>query len=72
MVGPMVDCVDLWSPLLPLWISDYLLEQLVLPRLQREARQIYVVVGERGGFRWGFFQLIVFTSVQHFVIIFNV
>ncbi|KAM9821778.1 tuftelin-interacting protein 11 isoform 1-T2 [Syngnathus typhle] len=36
MVGPMVDCVELWSSLLPLWISDYLLEQLVLPRLQRE------------------------------------
>ncbi|XP_053726850.1 tuftelin-interacting protein 11 [Synchiropus splendidus] len=35
-VGPMVDCLDLWSPLLPLWIMDHLLEQLVMPRLQRE------------------------------------
>lgn len=37
-VGPMVDCVEVWAPLLPLWILDNLLEQLILPRLQREAR----------------------------------
>ncbi|XP_034026045.1 tuftelin-interacting protein 11 [Thalassophryne amazonica] len=36
MVGPMVDCVEVWSPLLPVWILDHLLEQFVLPRLQRE------------------------------------
>uniref|UniRef100_A0A8C7ZGJ6 Tuftelin-interacting protein 11 n=1 Tax=Oryzias sinensis TaxID=183150 RepID=A0A8C7ZGJ6_9TELE len=36
MVGPMVDCVTLWAPLLPQWILDHLLEQLILPRLQRE------------------------------------
>ncbi|MED6292995.1 Tuftelin-interacting protein 11 [Characodon lateralis] len=36
IVGPMVDCVDLWAPLLPLWILDQLLEQMILPRLQRE------------------------------------
>ncbi|KAF6729605.1 Tuftelin-interacting protein 11 [Oryzias melastigma] len=36
MVGPMVDCVTLWAPLLPQWILDHVLEQLVLPRLQRE------------------------------------
>nr|ABC69927.1 STIP [Tetraodon nigroviridis] len=36
MVGPMVDCVEVWAPLLPRWITDYLLEQLLLPRLQRE------------------------------------
>ncbi|XP_029915846.1 tuftelin-interacting protein 11 [Myripristis murdjan] len=36
MVGPMVDCVEVWAPLLPLWILDHLLEQLILPRLQRE------------------------------------
>ncbi|XP_026199995.1 tuftelin-interacting protein 11 [Anabas testudineus] len=35
-VGPMVDCVEVWAPLLPLWILDHLLEQLILPRLQRE------------------------------------
>ena len=40
MVGPMVDCVEMWAPLLPLWILDHLLEQLILPRLQREARNI--------------------------------
>uniref|UniRef100_A0A672YAE5 Tuftelin-interacting protein 11 n=1 Tax=Sphaeramia orbicularis TaxID=375764 RepID=A0A672YAE5_9TELE len=36
IVGPMVDCVDIWAALLPLWILDHLLEQLILPRLQRE------------------------------------
>ncbi|XP_023149944.2 tuftelin-interacting protein 11 [Amphiprion ocellaris] len=36
MVGPMVDCVEVWAPLLPLWILDHMLEQLILPRLQRE------------------------------------
>uniref|UniRef100_A0A3B4UMB9 Tuftelin-interacting protein 11 n=1 Tax=Seriola dumerili TaxID=41447 RepID=A0A3B4UMB9_SERDU len=36
MVGPMVDCVEVWAPLIPLWILDHLLEQLILPRLQRE------------------------------------
>ena len=34
----MVDCVELWAPILPLWILDHLMEQLILPRLQREAR----------------------------------
>ncbi|XP_030274210.1 tuftelin-interacting protein 11 [Sparus aurata] len=36
MVTPMVDCVEVWAPLLPLWMLDHLLEQLILPRLQRE------------------------------------
>ncbi|XP_077601219.1 tuftelin-interacting protein 11-like [Stigmatopora nigra] len=36
MVEAMVDCLELWSPLLPPWISGHLLEQLILPRLQRE------------------------------------
>lgn len=35
-VGPMVDCVEVWAPILPQWILDYLLEQLILPHLQRE------------------------------------
>lgn len=35
-VGPMVDCIEVWAPLLPQWILDYLVEQLILPRLQRE------------------------------------
>ncbi|KAG9354558.1 hypothetical protein JZ751_001271 [Albula glossodonta] len=35
-VGPMVDCVENWAPLLPLWILDHVLEQLIFPRLQRE------------------------------------
>nr|XP_023692876.1 tuftelin-interacting protein 11 [Paramormyrops kingsleyae]XP_023692878.1 tuftelin-interacting protein 11 [Paramormyrops kingsleyae] len=36
IVGAMVDCVESWSPLLPLWILDHVLEQLIFPRLQRE------------------------------------
>ncbi|XP_008334939.1 tuftelin-interacting protein 11 [Cynoglossus semilaevis] len=36
IVGPMVDCLEMWAPLLPVWIRDHLLEQLILPRLQRE------------------------------------
>uniref|UniRef100_A0A3B4BE34 Tuftelin-interacting protein 11 n=1 Tax=Periophthalmus magnuspinnatus TaxID=409849 RepID=A0A3B4BE34_9GOBI len=35
-VGPMVDCIEVWAPLLPQWILDYVLEQLILPHLQRE------------------------------------
>uniref|UniRef100_A0AAY4D109 Tuftelin-interacting protein 11 n=1 Tax=Denticeps clupeoides TaxID=299321 RepID=A0AAY4D109_9TELE len=35
-VGPMVDSVECWAPLLPLWILDHIVEQLVLPKLQRE------------------------------------
>ena len=38
-VGAMVECIEVWAPLLPVWILDHLLEQLVLPRLQREARR---------------------------------
>uniref|UniRef100_A0A4W5MJL3 Tuftelin interacting protein 11 n=1 Tax=Hucho hucho TaxID=62062 RepID=A0A4W5MJL3_9TELE len=36
MVGPIVDCVEVWAPLLPLWILNHILEQLIFPRLQRE------------------------------------
>lgn len=35
-VGPMVDCVECWAPVLPLWILDHVVEQLIFPRLQRE------------------------------------
>ncbi|MFT7805021.1 tuftelin-interacting protein 11 [Arapaima gigas] len=35
-VGPMVDCMESWSPLLPIWILDHVLEQLIFPRLQKE------------------------------------
>lgn len=38
MVEQMVDCLEIWAPLLPSWILDHLLEQLILPRLQKEAR----------------------------------
>ncbi|XP_033476196.1 tuftelin-interacting protein 11 [Epinephelus lanceolatus] len=36
IVVPMVDCVEVWAPLLPIWILEHLMEQLILPRLQRE------------------------------------
>ncbi|TSM04900.1 Tuftelin-interacting protein 11 [Bagarius yarrelli] len=35
-VGPLVDLVDCWGPVLPVWILDYVLEQLIFPRLQKE------------------------------------
>lgn len=35
-VGPMVDCIEVWAPLLPQWILEYVLDQLILPHLQRE------------------------------------
>ncbi|XP_062872018.1 tuftelin-interacting protein 11 [Trichomycterus rosablanca] len=36
IVGPMVDLVDCWAPVLPHWILDYMLDQLIFPRLQKE------------------------------------
>ncbi|TRY84761.1 hypothetical protein DNTS_027444 [Danionella cerebrum] len=35
-VGPMVDCLECWAPVLPVWILNHVLEQLIFPRLQRE------------------------------------
>ncbi|XP_030624450.1 tuftelin-interacting protein 11 [Chanos chanos] len=35
-MGPMVDCMECWAPILPHWILDHVLEQLIFPRLQRE------------------------------------
>ncbi|MBN3311825.1 TFP11 protein, partial [Atractosteus spatula] len=35
-VGPMVDFLDSWAPLLPIWILDNILETLIFPKLQRE------------------------------------
>ncbi|MBN3306862.1 TFP11 protein, partial [Amia calva] len=35
-VGPMVDFLESWAPLLPVWILDNILETLIFPRLQRE------------------------------------
>lgn len=43
-VGPMVDLVDCWAPVLPLWILDYVLEQLIFPRLQKEVTYIYILI----------------------------
>lgn len=34
--SPLVELLDTWTPLLPPWVLDNVLEQLVLPRLQKE------------------------------------
>lgn len=34
--GPMVDLLDVWDPLLPKWIMDNIVDQLILPRIQKE------------------------------------
>lgn len=34
--SPLVELLDTWTPLLPPWIMNNILEQLVLPRLQSE------------------------------------
>lgn len=36
--APMVDFLENWMPVVPLWILDNILEQLVFPKLQREVR----------------------------------
>ncbi|XP_029961238.1 tuftelin-interacting protein 11 [Salarias fasciatus] len=36
VVRPMVDCIEVWAPLLPAWIMEHMMDQLILPRLQRE------------------------------------
>ena len=37
----MVDFLDSWAPLIPVWVLDNILEQLIFPKLQKE-------VGPRG------------------------
>ncbi|XP_041095884.1 tuftelin-interacting protein 11-like [Polyodon spathula] len=34
--GPMVDFLESWAPILPIWILENILEQLIFPKLQRE------------------------------------
>ncbi|GFY44287.1 tuftelin-interacting protein 11 [Trichonephila inaurata madagascariensis] len=34
--SPLVELLDTWTPLLPPWVLDNVIEQLVLPRLQKE------------------------------------
>lgn len=41
---PMVDFLDSWAPLIPVWVLDNILEQLIFPKLQKE-------VGPRAGGR---------------------
>lgn len=36
--GPMVDFLESWAPILPIWILENILEQLIFPKLQREVR----------------------------------
>ena len=33
---PLINILESWMPLLPIWILDNILDQLVLPRLQYE------------------------------------
>ncbi|ELR60645.1 Tuftelin-interacting protein 11 [Bos mutus] len=33
---PMVDFLDSWAPLIPVWVLDNILEQLIFPKLQKE------------------------------------
>ncbi|XP_062823127.1 tuftelin-interacting protein 11 [Anolis carolinensis] len=33
---PMVDFLDCWEPIVPVWIMDNILDQLVFPKLQKE------------------------------------
>lgn len=37
--GPMVDFLDSWSPIIPVWIMDNILDQLIFPKLQKEVEQ---------------------------------
>ena len=37
--SPLIDLLELWMPLLPPWVLDNILDQLVLPRLQREVSE---------------------------------
>ena len=34
--NPLIDLLELWMPLLPPWVLDNILDQLVLPRLQQQ------------------------------------
>lgn len=33
---PMVDFLDSWAPIIPVWILDNILDQLIFPKLQKE------------------------------------
>lgn len=34
--NPVIDLLECWMPLLPTWIMDNILDQIILPRLQSE------------------------------------
>lgn len=36
---PMVDFLDSWAPIIPVWILDNILDQLIFPKLQKEVGQ---------------------------------
>jgi len=36
MCDPMVTFLEAWSPLLPRWVLENILDQLILPRIQAE------------------------------------
>lgn len=37
--GSMVDFLDSWVNIVPVWILDNILDQLIFPKLQKEVRQ---------------------------------
>ncbi len=39
LCSPLIDLLDVWRLLLPPWVLDNILDQLVLPRLQREVSE---------------------------------
>lgn len=47
---PMVDFLDSWGPIIPVWILDNILDQLIFPKLQKEVGQ-EAAAGRRGAGR---------------------
>ena len=37
----MVDFLDSWAPIIPVWILDNILDQLIFPKLQKEVEQSF-------------------------------
>lgn len=36
---PMVDFLDSWGHIIPVWIQDNILDQLIFPKLQKEVKR---------------------------------
>lgn len=46
---PIVDFLDSWRHIIPVWILDNILDQLIFPKLQKEVRWaiLWAAVGKR-------------------------